>query len=143
MRNRDYLQQLLLALQPTSVCALDPAAAQLARALLPTIPVHTHGTADLPPCTLALGIDALNDLDAQQSGQLIHRVRLYSAPHILLVAQAQCALDEAAFRALGFALSMVDPTDQSRIYDYDLANYKTVPDWLNARYWAHPERWES
>ena len=29
-----------------------------------------------------------------------------------------------------------------RIHYYDLDTYKTVPDWLNARFWANPERWE-
>jgi hypothetical protein len=37
--------------------------------------------------------------------------------------------------------SSTDPTDSMRIFHYDLDTYKTVPDWLNARYWAHPERW--
>jgi hypothetical protein len=51
-------------------------------------------------------------------------------------------LDEATFRALGFTLSAADTMEDRRLYDYDLATYKTVPDWLNARCWAHPERWE-
>jgi hypothetical protein len=33
-----------------------------------------------------------------------------------------------AFRALGFTLAATD-TAELRIYDYDLATYKTVPDW--------------
>ena len=27
------------------------------------------------------------------------------------------------------------------LYGYDTASYKRTPDWLNSRYWAHPERW--
>lgn len=27
-----------------------------------------------------------------------------------------------------------------RFFEYRLQDYKAVPDWLNARYWAHPER---
>jgi hypothetical protein len=27
------------------------------------------------------------------------------------------------------------------IYGFDLGTYKTTPDWLNARHWAHPEHW--
>ena len=26
-------------------------------------------------------------------------------------------------------------------YGFDIANYKQTPDWLNARHWANPERW--
>lgn len=29
-----------------------------------------------------------------------------------------------------------------RCYRYDIHDYKQVPDWLNSKYWAHPERWE-
>jgi len=28
------------------------------------------------------------------------------------------------------------------IYEYQLAEYKRVPDWLNAKYWANPERFD-
>jgi hypothetical protein len=61
---------------------------------------------------------------------------------MLIAAQPGCALDDASFRALGFTLSATDAQENVRVYEYDLATYKTVPDWLNARYWAHPERWE-
>ena len=27
------------------------------------------------------------------------------------------------------------------VYGFDLGTYKATPDWLNARYWAHPEHW--
>ncbi len=46
------------------------------------------------------------------------------------------------FLALGFTLSATDPTQNRHIHYYDLDTYKAVPDWLNSRYWAHPERWQ-
>jgi hypothetical protein len=139
---RDYLQTRLLEIQPASVCALDAAAQQLAGQMLRDTPIHLHGNPPEQTCALALGIDALNGLDAPRAQQLIGRVRLYAAPRILIAAQPGCALDDAAFRALGFTLSLVDTTENVRVYHYDLDTYKTVPDWLNARFWAHPERWE-
>lgn len=27
------------------------------------------------------------------------------------------------------------------LYEYAIHDYKTVPDWLNARFWANPENW--
>jgi hypothetical protein len=60
----------------------------------------------------------------------------------LLAELSGCALDEDAFRALGFTLSSADTAENMRIYYYDLDTYKTVPDWLNSRHWANPERWE-
>ncbi len=143
MNWRDHLQSRLLAIKPDSLCALDVVALQLARDVLPETPVHAHdNNQSAQPCALALGIDALNGLDLQQAQHLISRVRLYVAPRLLLVASPDCALDDAAFRALGFTLSATDPAENPRVYYYDIDTYKTVPDWLNSRFWAHPERWE-
>ncbi len=139
---RDTLRARLLALQPASVLALDASARDLAGSVLPDTPIYFPDT--LPPasCALALGIDALNALNARQALDLISQTRLYAAPRILLAVPAHCALDEETFRALGFVLSATDPAKSMRVHYYDLDTYKTVPDWLNARFWAHPERWE-
>lgn len=143
MNWREHLQTRLLEIQPDSVCALDEAAHQLVRNVLHDIPLHTsYNNPPAQPCALALGVDALNGLDAQQARHLISRTRLYVAPRLLLAALPGCALDDAAFRALGFTLSSTEPAEGPRIYYYDLETYKTVPDWLNSRFWAHPERWE-
>lgn len=142
MNWRDLLQARLLEIQPESVCALDAAAQQLAAEVLPATAVRLLENAPGPTCALALGIDALNGLDARQAQHLISQTRLYVAPRILLAVRQSCALDEATFRALGFTLAATDAAESLRIYDYDLATYKSVPDWLNARFWAHPERWK-
>lgn len=142
MNWRNHLVARLLEIQPENVCALDAAAHRMAAETLPNTPVHMHGNSPGPTCALALGIDALNELDAKQAQHLISQTRLYVAPRILLAVQKNCALDEQMFRALGFTLSATDTAENLRIYDYDLATYKTVPDWLNARFWAHPERWK-
>ena len=139
---RDHLQARLLAIRPDSVCALDAAAQQLARDVLRDTPIHAPDNPPGQPCSLALGIDALNGLDARKAQHLIGQTRLYAAPRLLIAAQPSCVLDEAAFRALGFMLSTTEPVDGMRLYDYNLDTYKTVPDWLNARFWANPERWE-
>lgn len=139
---REHLLARLNEIRPASVCALDAAAGQLAREALPDTPVRTPDSVPDPPFALALGIDALDGLDAVQAQHLISRTRLYLAPRILLVARSGCALDEAMFRALGFTLSATDASANVRIHYYDLDTYKAVPDWLNSRFWANPERWE-
>lgn len=142
MNWREALQARLLALQPASVLALDESARLVAGSVLPATPVHTQGKLPGTRCALALGIDALNGLNAKQAMQLISQTRLYTAPRILLAVESNCVLDPDVFRALGFMLSTPNETDGKRFYYYDLDTYKNVPDWLNARYWAHPERWE-
>lgn len=142
MNGLDYVQSRLLEMQPASVCALDERAARLATRVLPETPVFMPGKPSGTPCSLALGIHALNGLNASQARNLISRTRLYVAPRLLLAENLDCALDADAFRALGFTLCASDPAENLNIYDYDLDTYKPVPDWLNARYWAHPERWK-
>ncbi len=142
MNWREHLRTRLLDLRPESVCALDAAAVQLAGDVLPGTPIRPPDPRPDSPCALALGIDALKGLDAVQAEQLISRTRLYLAPRILLAVPSGCVLDEAMFRALGFSLDATDAAAGLRIHYYDLDTYKTVPDWLNARFWANPERWE-
>lgn len=133
-----HLAVRLAALRPARLCALDDEARAFAAAHLPGVPILAAGA----PAALALGIAALDRLDAGAARHLIHRVRLYVAPRLLLAARADGPLDDDAFRALGFECELRDPADGTRIQAYDLATYKPVPDWLNARFWAHPERWE-
>ena len=139
---RAQLEARLRDIRPASVCALDTAARQLADDVLPGTPLASPVPLPPSPCALALGIDALDGLDADAARQLISRTRLYVAPHILLAVSAGCALDEAMFRALGFTLCASDATAGMRIHEYDIETYKSVPDWLNSRFWANPERWQ-
>lgn len=139
----DYVQNRLLEMQPASIYAFEESAVQLVTRALPKTPVCTANEASNTPCTLAVGIHALKGLSANRAQQLISQTRIYVAPRLLLVEGRDCALDAAAFRALGFSLCFSDDAENLNIYDYDLATYKPVPDWLNARYWAHPERWKS
>lgn len=142
MNGLDYVQSRLLEIQPASVCALDERTTELAARVLPETPVFMPGDPFGTPCSLALGIHALRGLNASQARHLISRTRLYVAPRLLLAESLDCALDADAFRALGFTLCACDPAENLNIYDYDLDTYKLVPDWLNAKYWAHPERWK-
>ena len=54
---------------------------------------------------------------------------------------------DACVRALGFKLLHVynlQSADKVNIclYYYDIYDYKEVPDWLNDRFWAHPNMWD-
>lgn len=141
MNGFDIVQSRLQAMQPASVYALNDRALQLVSGVLPSTPI---GSSEKPlgaPCSVALGIHALDGLSADQARQMINQTRLYVSPRLLLVERTDCALDPDAFRALGFVLHASDTAAKLNIYDYDLDTYKPVPDWLNARFWAHPERW--
>lgn len=143
MNWREALLSRLLTMQPASVCALDEAAYQWVVSVLPETSVSLRGNAPNASSDLAVGFQALDGLNTQKSQHLISQTRLYVAPRLLLAERADAALDADMFRALGFTLCATDAANNMNLYDYDLDTYKTVPDWLNARFWAHPERWKS
>lgn len=49
----------------------------------------------------------------------------------------------AELRALGLTLLRRYPAAGKTLslYGFDIATYKHTPDWLNPRFWAHPELW--
>lgn len=136
------LRDCLLALQPRSVYAMEPAALELIANVLPEAAICPPGEMPPHPCDIALGIQSLTGLSAEEAQQLLNRTRLYCAPRLLLVEPITGILDADIFRSLGFTIRASDREHGINLYEYDLDTYKTVPDWLNARYWAHPERWK-
>ena len=45
-------------------------------------------------------------------------------------------------RALGFQqLFDYQLIEQQSVWLFNILDYKQVPDWLNAKYWANPENW--
>ena len=57
-------------------------------------------------------------------------------------AEGHAPLPATRFFAHGFRRLLVDDEGDVRhaVYEYRLADYKRAPDWLNARFWANPER---
>lgn len=141
---RDTLIPLLRRATLTHITALDKAARDLACELAPQAKTQCcdPATPACPPAQLVLAMDALNDLDATQARALLARVRDFISPCIVVIARADCPLKRLDFLALGYDRLALDEADRIAIYQFDLATYKQVPDWLNARYWAHPERWK-
>jgi hypothetical protein len=144
MNWRSLIVDEIRRIQPHDLCALDDSAYGLARALLQQGRVQRY-LPGAPPQTqfgLALAVDALNVLDAVQARILLGHVRSFISPRILIAADPRCPLDRNAFLALGFERSGHDDTENVALYRFDFNTYKHVPDWLNARHWAHPERWK-
>ena len=79
-------------------------------------------------------------LDAAGWTRLLAHLRTHVSPRLWVLAGADHALADADYLALGFFC--LPPCSGWRCYAYDLYRYKHTPDWLNAHYWAHPERWE-
>ena len=65
--------------------------------------------------------------------------RLYPSRLLLFVLADEAPTPEALF-AFGFRRLLVHP--DGVLHEYRLRDYKMPPDWLNARFWANPERFE-
>ena len=81
---------------------------------------------------LALFIDCLEHLDKREGQQLLAGVRNLNA----------CDWHTTDLFALALQASEHFQREQQTLtlFTYDLREYKQVPDWLNAKFWANPER---
>lgn len=91
---------------------------------------------------LALVIDCLEHLPKREGLQLLGGIRNLNASRIAVLADlTACGWAETDF----FALALQSSEQFQRagqalsLFTYDLREYKQVPDWLNARFWANPE----
>jgi hypothetical protein len=63
-------------------------------------------------------------------------------PKLIVLLDSSEGPDFNEFLALGFERLYQSPEGAIQLFEHDIATYKSVPDWLNAKYWAHPERWK-
>lgn len=93
--------------------------------------------------------NTLEHLNKTQAGVVISRLRdLYSRRLLVLVPIAsdskgspQSTWQDADLIAYGMTRLAAYP-DRRHLYEYNILNYKNVPDWLNAKSWANPELWD-
>lgn len=90
----------------------------------------------------------LEHLDTRTAGALIARLRDQHCQRLLLTVpigahwqEHRSVWQQTDLLAYGFTLLSTEQREGKRVdvYGFDLATYKITPDWLNARYWAHPE----
>lgn len=90
------------------------------------------------PADLALAFPAG---DRNTSLAMIGHLKL-QAPVVIVAIQEKSPLDFNDFLSFGMQ-RLLESDEQGRsLYLFDLHTYKPAPDWLNARFWAHPERWK-
>lgn len=90
----------------------------------------------------------LEHLNPRDAGILIARLRDRLCQRVLLVVPIgehwehhRSVWHQTDLLAYGFTLLSSKQWGGRcvEVYGFDLATYKTTPDWLNANYWAHPE----
>lgn len=140
---------------PSDVLAVMPQAECLVTALadLPTVRVHHIWGDDLlqrldaaGSTAMAVVADRLESMTAAQGRALLAALRdRYSQCCAVMVREpwaSSADWDRAAFASLGFRTLQGAEAAGHRLYVYALKDYKHTPDWLNARFWANPERWD-
>lgn len=99
----------------------------------------------------AILIGCIEHMDKKAALALIARLRDAQAANLLLAAPIgpdwtghTSYWAEQDFLALGMQVYQRLDCDAGAmiLYRYNIHDYKQVPDWLNSKYWAHPERWE-
>ena len=91
---------------------------------------------------LALVVDCLEHLSKRAGLELLGGVRNLNASRIAVLADlAACSWKDTDFFSLALQTSEHFCRDNQvlTLFTYDLLEYKQVPDWLNARFWANPE----
>ena len=91
---------------------------------------------------LALIVDCLEHLPKRTALELLGGIRNLNASRLaVLVDLGACDWQDTDFFALALQASeRFERGDQVlSLFTYDLRDYKQVPDWLNAKFWANPE----
>jgi DNA-binding transcriptional LysR family regulator len=91
---------------------------------------------------LALVVDCLEHIPKRSGLELLGGIRNLNASRIAVLADLQASKwQETDFFSLALQASERFARDEQilTLFTYDLHEYKQVPDWLNARFWANPE----
>ena len=91
---------------------------------------------------LALVVDCLERMPKRTALELLGGIRNLNASRLaVLVDLDACDWQETDLFALALQLSERFQRDAQvlSLFTYDLRDYKQVPDWLNAKFWANPE----
>lgn len=91
---------------------------------------------------LALVVDCLEHLPKREGQNLLGGIRNLNASRIAVLADLQaCGWLDTDFFSLALQASERFQREEQvlTLFTYDLLDYKQVPDWLNARFWANPQ----
>ena len=135
-------QRLLLvgASQPPALGAFQQAHPDALLARAPAGPLPAELAAQR--YDLALVVDCLEHLPKRTALELLGGIRNLNASRLaVLVDLAACNWQETDFFALALQASERFQREGQTLtlFTYDLRDYKQVPDWLNAKFWANPE----
>ncbi len=157
----DDLVKLLAQHRPVSILAIGAPVQELVASYLEREPQTQLDRLEGPDLlaalrgrgryALCLVADTLEHMSKEAAGQLIARLRDVHAERLYVVVPIGEGRQGAASRwelseLIGYGLRAIadyaEGAEHLQLFEFDIATYKDTPDWLNANYWAHPERWD-
>jgi len=96
---------------------------------------------------LALVAGALESLPQQPARQMLAKLRDLNTRRFIILVHGPTSGDHAWRQTdmIAYGLKRCGRYEEQgevfSLYRFNIHDYKETPDWLNARYWAHPERW--
>ena len=99
----------------------------------------------------AIVANSIEHIDKTSADHLMARLRDIQTKKLLVVVPIgkqwkghASYWEETDLLALGFILiaSITVHDKPVHVYAFDIATYKTTPDWLNNKYWANPDLWD-
>jgi hypothetical protein len=137
MRIEDLILAELKQRQPVRLLAEGAAAQALARDYLSENSGRLIDAREMADLALAF-IEA--EIERGAALALLGQLKQH-APALLVAAHENQPLAFNDFLAFGMQ-RLAEAEDGHLLYLFDLHTYKSAPDWLNSKYWAHPELWK-
>ena len=87
-----------------------------------------------------LSDEALYRLSDTEKSQILVKLRDLMAKRIVVLSHIE---DEHLLRSLGFTQLIDRKNEQENLalWQFNILNYKHVPDWFNSKFWANPDNW--
>lgn len=136
------------ALECVSIYAASHPQASIDRLEGPDFLQTLEGRGRYALCVVA---GTLEHMGKEAAGQLIARLRDVHAERLYVVVpigetRQGFASHWELSELIGYGLKAIadygEEPEHLQLFEFDIATYKDTPDWLNAKYWAHPERWD-
>lgn len=91
---------------------------------------------------LAVVAHTLEHLPRKEAGMLLSRLRDLHSKRFLALVRLGGKGDWSNTDLIAYGMKRCGGfPDGYALYRFNIYDYKDTPDWLNAKYWAHPERW--
>lgn len=95
-----------------------------------------------PHAELVVMSGVLESLPREQARQKLALMRDVVARRIILRVDTTQTDGWSLADFLGLAMRRLFAEDNIELFAYAIDDYKKTPDWLNSRFWAHPERFK-